>query len=65
MSNNYLYTGGSNTELDGKIKDFVLLYIFGLFALFVELYSKICDIDQTAELKFEYQFKEMEEEKKI
>lgn len=65
MSNDYKYTAGSDTGLDGKIKDFVLLYIFGLFALFVELYSKICDMDQTAELKFDYQFKEMEEEKKI
>lgn len=54
MSNDYKYTGGSNTDLDGKIKDFVLLYIFGLFALFVELYSKMCDVDQTAELKFDY-----------
>jgi hypothetical protein len=43
----------------------VLLYIFGLFALFVELYTKLCDIDQTSELKFDYQFKEMEEDKKI
>jgi hypothetical protein len=57
MSNDYKYTGGSDIALDGKIKDFVLLYIFGIFALFVELYSKICDMDQTAELKFDYQFK--------
>ena len=54
MSNNYLYTGGADTELDGKIKDFVLLYIFGIFALFVELYKKVCDTDQTSELKFDY-----------
>ena len=54
MSNNYLYTGGADTELDGKIKDSVLLYIFGLFALFVELYKKVCDADQTSELKFDY-----------
>lgn len=59
MSNDYLYTGGVDDDLDGKIKDFVLLYIFGLFALFVELYAKMCDIDQTTDLKFEYQFKEM------
>lgn len=43
----------------------MLLYIFGLFALFVELYTKLSEIDQTAELKFDYQLKEMEEEKKI
>lgn len=48
MSNNYLYTAGVDTVLDGKIKDFVLLYIFGLFALFVELYKKVCDADQTS-----------------
>jgi hypothetical protein len=48
MSSNFLYTKGNNTVLDGKVKDFVLLYIFGLFALFVELYSKMCDIDQTS-----------------
>jgi hypothetical protein len=65
MSVDYLYTKGEDPQLDGQIKDFVLLYIFGLFALFVELYTKVCDIDQTSELKFEYQFKEMEEEKQI
>ena len=48
MSSNFQYTKGNNTVLDGKVKDFVLLYIFGLFALFVELYSKMCDIDQTS-----------------
>lgn len=51
---NYNYTGGHNPEIDQKAKDFVLLYIFGLFALFVEMYSKMCDIDQTSELKFDY-----------
>ena len=65
MSSGFNYTGGSDTTLDGKVKDFVLLYIFGMFTLFVELYSKMSDIDETAELKFTYQFKEMEEEKKI
>lgn len=48
MSSNFQYTKGDNPILDGKVKDFVLLYIFGLFALFVELYSKMCDIDQTS-----------------
>jgi hypothetical protein len=57
MSVNYQYTGGASADLDGKVKDFVLLYIFGLFALFVEMYAKICDIDQTNELRFEYQLK--------
>ncbi len=47
------------------MKDFVLLYIFGLFALFVEMYAKMCEIDQTTDLKFEYELKEMEESKKI
>ena len=35
LSSNYLYTGGSDTSLDSQVKDFVLLYIFGLFAVFV------------------------------
>lgn len=48
MSEDFKYTGGEDSELDGKIKDFVLLYIFGLFALFVELYTKLSEIDQTA-----------------
>jgi hypothetical protein len=61
----YNYTLGDNPEVDQKAKDFVLLYIFGLFALFVEMYSKMCDIDQTSELKFNYELKEMEEGKKI
>lgn len=54
MSANYLYSDGTDTTLDGKVKDFVLLYIFGLFALFVEMYSKMCDIDQTSDLKYCY-----------
>ena len=57
MSVNYQYTGGSSPDLDGKVKDFVLLYIFGLFALFVEMYTKMCEIDQTNELRFDYQLK--------
>ena len=65
LSVNFLYTGGTNPTLDGQVKDFVLLYIFGLFAVFVEMYSKICDIDQTNDLKFCYELKEMEEKKKI
>lgn len=54
MSANYQYSGSTDTTLDGQVKDFVLLYIFGLFALFVEMYSKMCDIDQTSDLKFCY-----------
>lgn len=65
MSVDYRYTNGTDTDLDGKVKDFVLLYIFGLFALFVEMYAKMCEIDQTTDLKFEYELKEMEESKKI
>lgn len=59
MSVNYQYTSGTYPELDGKVKDFVLLYIFGLFALFVEMYAKMCEIDQTNELRFDYQLKQM------
>jgi hypothetical protein len=65
LSVNYYYTGGADSTLDGQVKDFVLLYIFGLFAVFVEMYSKICDIDQTNDLKYCYELKEMEEAKKI
>lgn len=65
MTVDFQYSGGANPELDGKVKDFVLLYVFGCFALFVELYTKMSDIDQTGELKFDYAFKEMEESKKI
>jgi len=35
MSVNFEYTNGKDSILDGQVKDFVLLYIFGLFALFV------------------------------
>jgi len=35
MSTDFAYSGGSDKNLDGKVKDFVLLYVFGLFALFV------------------------------
>jgi hypothetical protein len=48
MTVNYSYSGGENTALDSKVKDFILLYAFGTFDFFMQLFAKISDFDQTA-----------------
>jgi len=35
MDADFSYSGGTDPVLDGAVKDFVLLYIFGMFTLFV------------------------------
>jgi hypothetical protein len=57
MTVNYSYSGGENTALDSKVKDFILLYAFGTFDFFMQLFAKISDFDQTAELKYVYELK--------
>ena len=37
-----------------KVKDFIIFYVLSLFALFLELYGKISNIDGTNEHKFRY-----------
>lgn len=60
MAVNYSYTKGQLEELDSKIKDFITLYAFGTFEFFCGLLGKICDFDQTSDLKWVYEFKKEE-----
>jgi hypothetical protein len=48
MTVNYSYSGGVDSALDSKIKDFILLYAFGTFDFFMQLFGKISDFDQTS-----------------
>ncbi len=40
--------------MDSRFKDFTLLYTFGNFAFFAELYMKIGDFDKTGDFQFDY-----------
>ncbi len=40
--------------MDSKFKDFSLLYTFGNFAFFAELFMKISDFDKTGDLEINY-----------
>lgn len=51
---NYRITGGLNPDIDSSFKDFALLYTFGNFAFFNELYDKVTDFDETSELIWTY-----------
>jgi hypothetical protein len=54
MAVGYSFTNKANEDLDNKIKDFITLYAFGTFEFFLQIFGKICDFDQTADLKWVY-----------
>ncbi len=43
----YKITDGLKPQLDSNFKDFTLLYIFGNFAFFAQLFGKVNDFDGT------------------
>ena len=43
-----------SSDFANKVKDYCLLYVFGLFSLFLELYSKLSNIDGTGDHKYHY-----------
>lgn len=53
----FSFNFGPKTDPDA-VKDYFFLYIFGLLSLLLEIYSKISDLDGTANLSFRYSFQE-------
>jgi hypothetical protein len=51
---NFKITDGYEPDTDSKFKDFTLLYTFGNFAFYAELYSKTGDFDKTGDFEFHY-----------
>lgn len=51
---NFKISKGLDPDIDSRFKDFTLLYTFGNFAFFGELYMKIGDFDKTGDLEFNY-----------
>ena len=47
-------TDGYKPDTDSSFKDFTLLYTFGNFAFYAELYSKVGDFDKTGDFEFDY-----------
>jgi hypothetical protein len=47
---NYKISSGLDPKMDSRFKDFSLLYTFGNFAFFAELFMKISDFDKTGDL---------------
>ena len=54
---NFTYTRHRLPAFDGKVHDFMVLFIFSMFAYAFELYSKITDLDRTGDLKYIYSLK--------
>lgn len=54
---NYTYTRHRLPAFDNKVHDFMVLFIFSMFAYTFELYSKITDLDRTGDLKYIYSLK--------
>lgn len=47
------WTEGEEPEIDNAIKEFIILYIIGSADFVVKLYEKVCDLDKTADLKYD------------
>jgi hypothetical protein len=47
---NFKISNGYDPDMDSRFKDFTLLYTFGNFAFFGEMYMKIGDFDKTGDL---------------
>ena len=43
-----------SADFANRVKDYSLLYVFGLFSLFLELYSKLTNIDGTGDHRYYY-----------
>jgi hypothetical protein len=60
MYSNWSYTHHLLPSYDSKVKDFMILFIFGLFAWVWEIYKKITDFDFTADLRYIYLVKNID-----
>ena len=54
MKNSFENIPISEEEQD-PLQEFFFLYIFGLFTLYFELFSRMSDLDGTSELQYHYQ----------
>lgn len=57
----FSYTQHMLKSFDDKVHDFMVLFIFTMFSFAYELYSKITDLDHTAELRYIYMVKNCDE----
>ena len=61
------YLKNVTTNFTNRVKDYSLLYVFGMFSLFLELYNKLTSIDGTGDHKYYYSTvkPDVEEEMKV
>ncbi len=64
MMTNYQLTRGFMPAIQSKFKDFVLLFVFANFSLFMEMYGRISGKDKTEDLEYKYVFDEDQEDEK-
>ena len=62
MNGGYKITSGYLVTVEGRFRDMVYLYVFGVVEFCFECYRRLSDFDQTDQLKYEYQFKDHSEE---
>jgi hypothetical protein len=62
MMTNYQLTRGFMPAIESKLKDFVLLFVFANFSLFMEMYSGVSGKDKTEDLEYKYVFEEDDED---
>ncbi len=59
FSIDFSFTRHHVPSFDDKIQDFIMIYMIGIFGYQYEYYSKISDMDFTANLKYIYQMKDL------
>jgi hypothetical protein len=48
------YSKNTDSDLDGKVQDLVILFVFSGFALQLEIFNRASDFDGTSDLKSHY-----------
>ncbi len=64
FSINFSFSRHYLPSFDDKLQDFIMIYLFGIFAFQYEFYSKISDMDFTNNLKYIYQMKDTQSQYK-
>jgi len=62
MNGAYKITQGYYVGVEQKLRDLVLLFVFGSVEMFFEAYRKLTNYDQTDRLLNKYQFQEKVDE---
>lgn len=52
MRGGYKITQGLLVKLEGRFRDMIYLYVFGIVELFFEYYRRLSYFDQTEDLKY-------------